>query len=392
MSRFLFTSESVTEGHPDKVCDAISDAILDDLLRQDPDSHVACETLATKGMIVVSGEVSTNGFVEVEAIVKRTLEEIGYTDQAYGMDRDEVRVLSLLHQQSADIARGVERDKDHEQGAGDQGLMFGYACRETPELMPLPIQLAQQLTARLAELRKNGTLDWLRPDGKSQVTVEYDGEIPIRIEKVVIATQHDDLMDRFSSEEKEHAFISKEVIKHIIKPVLDKTELPYEDKFIVNGTGRFVKGGPDADTGLTGRKIIVDTYGGYAPHGGGAFSGKDPSKVDRSGTYMARYIAKNIVAAGLADRCEIQLSYSIGVADPTSLSVRTFGSGKLSDERITEIVQEVFPLKPRQIIEHLQLKQPRYRETAAYGHFGRNGDNFSWEKTDLVDRLKTYLQ
>ncbi len=391
MSRFLFTSESVTEGHPDKVCDAISDAILDDLLRQDPDSHVACETLATKGMVVVSGEVSTNGFAEVEAIVKRTLEEIGYIDQAYGMDRDEVRVLSLLHQQSADIARGVERDKDHEQGAGDQGLMFGYACRETPELMPLPIQLAQQLTARLAELRKNRTLDWLRPDGKSQVTVEYDGEKPIRIEKVVIATQHDDLMDRFSSEEKEHAFISREVINHIIKPVLDKTGLPYEDKFIVNGTGRFVKGGPDADTGLTGRKIIVDTYGGYAPHGGGAFSGKDPSKVDRSGTYMARYIAKNIVAAGLADRCEVQLSYSIGVAEPTSLSVRTFGSGKLNDERITEIVQEVFPLKPRQIIEHLQLKQPRYRETAAYGHFGRNGDNFSWEKTDLVDRLKTYL-
>lgn len=391
MSRFLFTSESVTEGHPDKVCDAISDAILDDLLRQDPDSHVACETLITKGMVIVSGEVSTNGFAEVEAIVKRTLEEIGYIDQAYGMDRDEVRVLSLLHQQSADIARGVERDKDHEQGAGDQGLMFGYACRETPELMPLPIQLAQQLTARLAELRKNGTLDWLRPDGKSQVTVEYDGDKPIRIEKVVIATQHDDMLDRFSSEEKEHAFISREVIKHIIKPVLDKTGLPYEDKFIVNGTGRFVKGGPDADTGLTGRKIIVDTYGGYAPHGGGAFSGKDPSKVDRSGTYMARYIAKNIVAAGLADRCEIQLSYSIGVAEPTSLSVRTFGSGKLSNERITEIVQEVFPLKPRQIIEHLQLKQPRYRKTAAYGHFGRNGDNFSWEKTDLVDRLKTYL-
>ncbi len=391
MSRFLFTSESVTEGHPDKVCDAISDAILDDLLRQDPNSHVACETLVTKGLVVVSGEVSTNGFAEVEAIVKQTLEEIGYVDQAYGMDSDEVRVLSLLHHQSGDIARGVDQDQEREQGAGDQGLMFGFACRETPELMPLPIQLAQQLTARLAELRKNGKLDWLRPDGKSQVTVEYEGVKPVKIEKVVIATQHDDMADRFGDESKEHDFISEQIIENIIKPVLDQTGLPYTDKFIVNGTGRFVKGGPDADTGLTGRKIIVDTYGGYAPHGGGAFSGKDPSKVDRSGTYMARYIAKNIVAADLAERCEVQLSYSIGVAEPTSLSVRTFGTGNINDERITEIVREVFPLKPRQIIQHLELKQPRYRETAAYGHFGRNGDNFSWEKTDLVDRLKTYL-
>jgi S-adenosylmethionine synthetase len=391
MSRFLFTSESVTEGHPDKVCDAISDAILDDLLRQDPESRVACETLATKGLIVVAGEVSTNGFAEVETLVKKTLEEIGYINEAYGMASKEVRVLSLLHQQSEDIARGVKKDEDHEQGAGDQGLMFGYACRETEELMPLPIQLAQYLTQLLAETRKNGSLAWLRPDGKSQVTIEYDGNKPVRITKVVIATQHDDMIEKFGSEEKEHAFVSEQVTKHIIIPVLEKTGLPFEKDFIVNGTGRFVKGGPEADTGLTGRKIIVDTYGGYAPHGGGAFSGKDPSKVDRSGTYMARYIAKNIVAAGLADRCQVQLSYSIGVAEPTSLSVHTFGTGKLDDERLTEIVHEVFPLKPSLIINHLQLKQPRYRLTAAYGHFGRNGDNFSWEKTDMTDRLKAYL-
>ncbi len=392
MSKFLFTSESVTEGHPDKVCDAISDAILDNLLAQDPNSHVACETLATKGMVVVSGEVSTNGFAEVEALVKQTLTEIGYIDEAYGMNSNEVRVQSLLHHQSHDIARGVEKADDSEQGAGDQGMMFGFACTETPELMPLPIQLAQQLTARLAELRKNGTLGWLRPDGKSQVTVEYDGFKPLRIEKAVIATQHDDMVEKFGDEEKEHAFISQQVIEQVIKPVLDKTGLPYADNFIVNGTGRFVKGGPDADTGLTGRKIIVDTYGGYAPHGGGAFSGKDPSKVDRSATYMARYIAKNIVAAGLAERCEVQLSYSIGVAEPTSLSVKTFGTGNLADDKITEIVRTEFPLKPARIIEHLQLKQPLYRATAAYGHFGRNDANFTWEKTDLVDQLKTYLK
>ncbi len=391
MSRFLFTSESVTEGHPDKVCDAISDAILDNLLQQDPDSHVACEALATKGLVVVSGEVKTNGFAEVEALVKKTLAEIGYVDEAYGMDSTQVRVMSTLHQQSADIDRGVDVGEG-EQGAGDQGLMFGFACNETEELMPLPIQLAHQLTARLAELRKDGSLPWLRPDGKSQVTVEYDGFNPLRIVKTVIATQHDDLSGRFENEIQEHEFISQEVIKRIIKPVLEKTGLPVAEKFIINGTGRFVKGGPDADTGLTGRKIIVDTYGGYAPHGGGAFSGKDPSKVDRSGTYMARYIAKNLVAAGLAERCEVQLSYSIGVAEPTSLAVKSFGTGQVSDERLTGIVQAVFPLKPRQIIEHLQLKQPLYRPTAAYGHFGRNGNNFTWEKTDKVAELQTYLK
>ncbi len=391
MSTYLFTSESVTEGHPDKVCDAVSDAILDDLLRQDPESHVACETLATKGIVIVSGEVNTSGFCEVEKVVKKTLKEIGYVSEDYGMDSQEVRVMSLLHHQSPDIARGVEREDNQEQGAGDQGLMFGYACRETEELMPVPIQLAHQLTARLADLRKDEILPWLGPDGKSQVTVQYENGTPVAIKKVVIATQHDDMLSKFDSEISEHKFISDRVIELIILPVIKASGLPYDEEFIVNGTGRFVKGGPDADTGLTGRKIIVDTYGGYAPHGGGAFSGKDPSKVDRSGTYMARYIAKNIVAAGLAEKCEVQLSYSIGVAEPTSVSVRTFDTGKIDEVRLTEIVREVFPLKPRQIIEHLNLKHVQYRSTAAYGHFGRNDENFTWEKTDLVDRLKTYL-
>ena len=346
MSRYLFTSESVTEGHPDKVCDAISDAIVDNLLEQDNESRVACETLATKGLVVVSGEVSTTGRASVEKIVKDTLSEIGYTNIAYGMDDESVAVTSRLHQQSPDIAQGVDTDGDKEQGAGDQGLMFGFACKETPELMPLPIQLAQRLTEKLAKERKNGNMPWLGPDGKSQVTVEYEDGKPIAVKKAVIATQHDDMSDKFASEEKELEFIREEVIKNIIKPVLDASNVKYDESFIVNGTGRFVMGGPEADTGLTGRKIIVDTYGGYAPHGGGAFSGKDPSKVDRSATYMARYIAKNIVAADLADKCEIQLSYSIGVAEPTSISAKSFGTGKVSDEKMTEIVKEVFPLKP----------------------------------------------
>jgi len=385
---YLFTSESVTEGHPDKVCDAISDALVDDFIRQDPESHVACETLATKGLVVVSGEVRTDGFADVERIVKQTLKEIGYTDESYGMDGEEVRVISTLHQQSTQIAQGVDVSDDHEQGAGDQGLMFGFACTETPELMPLPIHLAQRLTERLAEVRKNGSLPWLGPDGKSQVTVQYEDGKPVSVNNVVIATQHDNMLDRFGTEEKEHEFIQAEVIKHIIEPVLEKCELPYNESFIVNGTGRFVHGGPDADTGLTGRKIIVDTYGGYAPHGGGAFSGKDPSKVDRSAAYMARYIAKNIVASGLAEKCEVQFAYGIGVAEPTSFYVRTFDTGTISDEKLTEIAKNVFPLKPGQIIKHLDLKSPRYRDTAAYGHFGRNGDNFTWEKTDMVDTLQ----
>ncbi|MFQ6606141.1 MAG: methionine adenosyltransferase [Fidelibacterota bacterium] len=392
MERYLFTSESVTEGHPDKVCDAISDAVLDDLLRQDPDSHVACETLVTKGLVVVTGEVKTKGFVEVERIVKETLQEIGYQDMASGMDANEVQVISGIHSQSEEIAQGVEKSEGREQGAGDQGLMFGFACRETPEYMPLPIQLAHRLTERLAKVRKEKILPWLRPDGKSQVTVVYNGEKPVAVEKVVIATQHDDMLDRFPDEVKEHAFVEQEVVTHVIKPVLEQAGYPYNNAFIVNGTGRFVEGGPAADTGLTGRKIIVDTYGGYAPHGGGAFSGKDPSKVDRSGTYMARYIAKNIVAAGIAEKCEVQLSYSIGVAEPTSFYVRTFGTGAVSDATLTSIAQHVFPLKPRDIINHLQLKAPRYRLTAAYGHFGREEETFTWEKVDMVETLQAEIR
>ncbi|MBC8467432.1 MAG: methionine adenosyltransferase [Candidatus Marinimicrobia bacterium] len=388
MGTYLFTSESVTEGHPDKVCDAISDAILDNLLRQDPNSRVACETLATTGLVVVAGEVTTSGFVQVEKIVKETLAEIGYTDSAYGMDYQKVKVNSCLDAQSPEIAQGVDAEDVANQGAGDQGLMFGFACNETPELMPLPIQISHRLTERLTILRKNGMLPWLRPDGKSQVSVNYDNGKPISVETVVIATQHDDMLEKFGSEEKELEFVKKEVIEHVIKPVLDSFNYPYSNNFIVNGTGRFVFGGPEADTGLTGRKIIVDTYGGYAPHGGGAFSGKDPSKVDRSATYMARYIAKNIVAADLADKCEVQLSYGIGVAEPTSFYVKSFGTGKFDDEKLTEIARNVFPLRPGEIVEHLKLKYPRYRKTAAYGHFGRELDEFTWEKTDMVEILQ----
>jgi len=389
LSKYLFTSESVTEGHPDKVCDAISDAILDNLLSQDQESHVACETLATNGLVVVSGEVRSSGSLDVENIVKETLLDIGYTDEAKGMDNNSVEVRAIIHEQSPEIAQGVDSDDLSEQGAGDQGLMFGFACKETEELMPLPIQIAQRLTERLATLRKDGTLPWLRPDGKSQVTVEYDGFSPIRVTKVVIATQHDDMLDKYGSEEEELNFVKKEVINHIITPVLDTYDIPYENEFIVNGTGRFVYGGPAADTGLTGRKIIVDTYGGYAPHGGGAFSGKDPSKVDRSAAYMSRYIAKNVVAANLAERCEVQLSYGIGVAEPTSFYVRTFGTGLVSDEKLTSVCSEIFPLRPGEIVNHLDLKKPRYYVTSAYGHFGRSGENFTWEKTDLSDKLKS---
>ena len=391
MSKYLFTSESVTEGHPDKVCDAISDAILDNLLAQDQESHVACETLATNGLVVVSGEVRSSGSLDVEKIVKETLLDIGYTDEAKGMDNNSVEVRAIIHEQSPEIAQGVDSDDLSEQGAGDQGLMFGFACKETEELMPLPIQIAQRLTERLATLRKDGTLPWLRPDGKSQVTVEYDGFRPLRVTKVVIATQHDDMLDKYGSEEEELNFVKKEVINHIITPVLETYDIPYESEFIVNGTGRFVYGGPAADTGLTGRKIIVDTYGGYAPHGGGAFSGKDPSKVDRSAAYMSRYIAKNVVAADLAERCEVQLSYGIGVAEPTSFYVRTFGTGLVSDEKLTSVCSEIFPLRPGEIVDHLDLKRPRYYVTSAYGHFGRNGENFTWEKTDLSDKLKSAL-
>ena len=390
MSKYIFTSESVSEGHPDKVCDAISDAILDNFIAQDPESRVACETLATTGTVVVSGEVTSKGFVDVERVVKETLGEIGYTDKAYGMDNETVKVLSMLDKQSPEIAQGVNEGDGlhHEQGAGDQGLMFGFACNETKELMPLPIHLSHRLVERMSALRKDGTIPWLRPDSKSQVSVAYEDGKPVSITNVVVATQHDDMLDQFDTEKAEHDFVESEMIEKVIKPVINKCGLPYDDSFIVNGTGRFVFGGPEADTGLTGRKIIVDTYGGYAPHGGGAFSGKDPSKVDRSAAYMARYIAKNIVAAGLADKCEVQLSYSIGVADPTSFYVKSFGTGSLSDEALTEIAQSIFPLKPGGIIRHLKLKHPRYHATAANGHFGREDDLFTWEKTDMVDALK----
>ena len=393
MSKFVFTSESVSEGHPDKVCDAISDAILDNLLEQDSESHVACETLVTTGTVMVSGEIRSNGSVDVEKVVKETLGEIGYTDKAYGMDNKDVNIISMLDEQSPEIAQGVDEGSGihNEQGAGDQGLMFGFACNETKELMPIPIHLAHRLVERMTDLRKKGVIPWLRPDSKSQVSVAYESGKPVSITKVVIATQHDDMLNRFESEKVEHDFVESEIIEKVILPVLNECDIPYETDFIVNGTGRFVFGGPEADTGLTGRKIIVDTYGGYAPHGGGAFSGKDPSKVDRSAAYMARYIAKNIVAANLADKCEVQLSYSIGVAEPTSFYVKSFNTSDLSDEELTEMTKKVFPLRPGGIINHLKLKFPRYKKTAANGHFGREDELFTWEKTDMVDKLKTIV-
>ena len=391
MNKFTFTSESVSEGHPDKVCDALSDAILDEYLSQDSNSRVACETLATTGTVIVSGEVTSSGSIDVEKIVKETLNDIGYNDSEYGMDCNTVKIISMLDKQSPEIAQGVnEGDGLHEeQGAGDQGLMFGFACNETVELMPMPIHLSHRLVEKMTELRKSGKIPWLRPDSKSQVSVLYHDDKPVSINKVVIATQHDDMLNKFGSEKEEHDFVEKEIIEHVIKPVLDQSGLTYSDDFIVNGTGRFVFGGPEADTGLTGRKIIVDTYGGYAPHGGGAFSGKDPSKVDRSAAYMARYIAKNIVAAELAQKCEVQFSYSIGVADPTSFYVKSFGTSEYTDEDLTELAQDIFPLKPAGIINHLQLKYPRYRQTAAYGHFGRENKSFTWEQTDMVEALQT---
>tara|TARA_B100001113_G_C21119884_1_gene626920 strand:- start:2091 stop:3266 length:1176 start_codon:yes stop_codon:yes gene_type:complete len=391
MSKFLFTSESVTEGHPDKACDAFSDAILDEILSKDNDAHVACESLATKGLVVISGEIRTTASIDVDKVVKDTIRTIGYHKDNSGVDPEEVEVLSKLHEQSPEIAQGVDSNDLTEQGAGDQGLMFGFACKETPELMPVPIQIAHRLTERLTKLRKDGTLPWLRPDGKSQVSVKYDDKQPISIDKTVIATQHDDMIAEYGNEASELEFVKSQVIEHVIRPILDSYEYDYEDNFIVNGTGRFVYGGPEADTGLTGRKIIVDTYGGYAPHGGGAFSGKDSSKVDRSATYMARYIAKNLVAADLAERCEVQLSYGIGVAEPTSFYVKTQGTGKKDDDELTKLARDVFPIKPGEIVAHLDLKKPRYRQTAAYGHFGRELDQFTWEKTDMVETLLNKL-
>ena len=382
---YLFTSESVTEGHPDKVCDLISDAILDSILEQDKNARVACETMITTARVIVSAEITTLAKVNYKSIIKTTLEEIGYSDSDLGAEK--ISIETHIKEQSPHIAQGVDEDSNHEQGAGDQGLMFGYACKETPEYMPLPIVLSHGLTKKLAEVRKSGNLRWLKPDGKSQVTVEYNSNnIPVSVKKIVIATQHEDLLGVYGTEEKEHAFIEDSIISNVILPILNQYDLDYEDDFIINGTGRFVEGGPIADVGLTGRKIIVDTYGGYSRHGGGAFSGKDPSKVDRSAAYMSRYIAKNIVAAGIADKCEVQLAYCIGVAEPMSVNVNTFGTSTLSDSKLIDLIKDVFDLKPASIINKLHLKNPIYKRFAAYGHFGRENNCF-WEKIDMVDEL-----
>ncbi|TSA19218.1 MAG: methionine adenosyltransferase [Nitrosopumilales archaeon] len=376
---YLFTSESVTEGHPDKVCDQISDAILDEFLKQDPESRVAVETLTTTGIVVIAGEVTSRAKFDVQDVVRKTLREIGYDDPQFGFDAESCSVLVSLHSQSPDISQGVSSTENKEQGAGDQGLMFGYATNETEEMMPMPIMLAHKLTKKLAEVRKNKSLPWVRPDGKSQVTVEYEDGKPKKLETIVIATQH--------SPEISNEQIKKEIIEKVIKPVCGKY---WHDKIKVhvNPTGRFVIGGPPGDAGLTGRKIIVDTYGGMGRHGGGAFSGKDPSKVDRSACYMCRYIAKNIVAAGLAERCEVQVAYAIGVAEPVSLMVSTFDTGKIPEEQIENLVRKHFDMRPAAIISQLQLKRPIYRKTAAYGHFGRNEPEFSWEKTDKAEVLR----
>ncbi|MCR5368148.1 methionine adenosyltransferase [Eubacterium sp.] len=391
MERRLFTSESVTEGHPDKICDQISDAILDEMIRQDPNSRVACETAVTTGLVLVMGEITTGAYVDIQKTVRDTIREIGYDRAKYGFDCDTCGVIVAIDEQSADIAMGVDKaleakenqmsDEEIEAiGAGDQGMMFGYATNETPELMPYPISLAHKLSRRLTEVRKNGTLPYLRPDGKTQVTVEYDENgKPARIDAVVLSTQH--------SEEVTQEQIHEDIRKHVFDVIIPQEMVDANTKYFINPTGRFVIGGPHGDSGLTGRKIIVDTYGGYARHGGGAFSGKDPTKVDRSAAYAARYVAKNIVAAGLADKCEIQLSYAIGVARPTSIFVDTFGTGKISDEKLVELVRNNFDLRPAGIIKMLDLRRPIYKQTAAYGHFGRNDIEVPWEKTDLADKL-----
>jgi S-adenosylmethionine synthetase len=378
-TKYFFTSESVTEGHPDKICDQISDAILDDLLRQDPESHTAIEALTTTGTVHVAGEITTEGYSDIQKIVRDTLREIGYTDPRYGIDCDDAGVWIAVHGQSGDIARGVRRSKTHLQGAGDQGMMFGYACDETPELMPLPIMLAHRLAAKLAEVRKKLANHAMGPDGKSQVTVEYRDGRPVRLDAVVIAQQH--VPDVSEAE------LRKLIKERVIKPVCGKY-LDKNTKIFINATGRFVIGGPEGDTGVTGRKIIVDTYGGMGRHGGGCFSGKDPSKVDRSAAYACRYIAKNVVASGLAERCEVQLSYAIGVADPMAVFIDTFGTGRIPDSEIAALVKRIFPLRPADIINRLKLKRPIYKKTAAYGHFGRNDPDFTWERTDKAATLR----
>ena len=380
MSRYLFTSESVSEGHPDKVADLVSDAVLDAMLAQDPASRVACETMVTTGQVVVAGEVTSKAVVEIPHLVRETIAGIGYTDSEFGFDARSCGVMVALDKQSPDIAMGVDESKDHEQGAGDQGMMFGYACRETPQLMPLPITLAHKLLQELARLRRRNKLNYVLPDSKSQVTVEYVDGVPQRVDAVVISTQHTAQVNQ--------ARIERDMINLVVKKIIPDKYLDDSTKFFVNPTGRFVVGGPHGDCGLTGRKIIVDTYGGMCPHGGGAFSGKDPSKVDRSAHYMARYVAKNIVAARLADRCQIQLAYAIGVAEPVSVLAETYGTGKLPDDEIADLVREVFQLKPAGIIEALNLRRPIYRKTANYGHFGRKDKDFLWENTDKADVLK----
>jgi len=374
---FLFTSESVTEGHPDKIADNISDAILDAILEQDPTARVACETLVTTGLAVVAGEITTSATVNYKTIIRDTIHEIGYNDAEFGYDSNTCSVIDAIGTQSPDIAQGVDTG-----GAGDQGLMFGFACNETPELMPMPIQMAHNLTRRLSEVRRDGTVPYLRPDGKSQVSIEYRDGKPFRVEAVVISTQTEDL---------DIEDIRADVMEHVIKPVIPADLLDDQTKYHINPTGKFVIGGPMGDAGLTGRKIIVDTYGGYAPHGGGAFSGKDPTKVDRSAAYMARYIAKNVVAAGLADKCTVQLAYAIGVAEPVSVLIDTHGTGTVDDERISDAVRENFTLTPKAIIETLDLRRPIYKATARFGHFGRANDEFSWEKTDKAEALRNSL-
>jgi len=385
MERVLFTSESVSEGHPDKVADQISDAILDGMLQQDPNSRVACETLVTTGTVVVSGEVTSTAYVDIQEVVRSTIRKIGYTQAGMGFDADACGVMVMLHKQSPDISQGVTAGQGlfKEQGAGDQGLMFGYACNETPELMPLPIMLAQKLAMRLAEVRKNKILPYLGPDGKSQVTIEYLDGRPLRVEAVVISSQHTtEILDKTGHNITEKS--RREIIDTVIMPVLGKRLVDSNTKFHVNPTGKFVVGGPQSDTGVTGRKIIVDTYGGRTPHGGGAFSGKDPTKVDRSAAYMSRYVAKNIVAAGIAEECTVQVAYAIGVAQPVSINVQTFNTGVIPDHEIARIIMKEVDMTPKGIIDRLKLRRPIYRNTAAYGHFGRNEEGFTWEKLDLV--------